>query len=58
MCCLDIVRMVIPPRSAHPSWVAVVWDYVVVIREVFMADGTYPALLNNFAVQQFSHLGR
>jgi len=50
--------MVIPPRSAHPSWVAVVWDYVVVIREVFMADGTYPALLNNFAVQQFSHLGR
>ncbi len=35
-----------------------VGDDVVVIREVFVADGAYPALLDNLSVQQFSHLGR
>ena len=30
---------------------------VVIIREVFVADGAYPALRDNFSVQQFPHLG-
>jgi hypothetical protein len=50
MCCLDIVRMVIPPRSSHSFRVLVVRYHIVVIREVFVADGAYPALLENLSV--------
>ncbi len=32
-------------------------DDIVVVREVFVAEGAYPALLDNLSVQQFSHLG-
>jgi hypothetical protein len=50
--------MVIPPRSPHSFWVLVVRNDVVVIREVFVADGAYPALLDNLSVQKLPHLGR
>lgn len=33
-------------------------DDIVVIREVFVADGADPTLLDNLSVQQFPHLGR
>jgi hypothetical protein len=36
----------------------VVRDHVVVIREVFVADSAYPALLDNLTVQKLPHLGR
>ncbi len=58
MRCLDVVRMVISPRSAHSFRVFVVRDDVVVIRKVFVADGAYSALLDNLSVQKFPHLGR
>jgi len=57
MCCLDIVGVIISPRSSHPFRIPVVRDDVVVIFEVFVADGAYPALLHNLSVQQFPHLG-
>ncbi len=58
MCCLDIVRMIIPPRSAHSFRTLVVRDDIVVIREVFVADGAYPTLLDDLSVQNLPHLGR
>jgi hypothetical protein len=58
MCCLDIVRVIIPPCSSHSFRVLVVRDHVVVIREVFVADSAYPALLDNLTVQKLPHLGR
>ena len=50
--------MVIPPRSSHSFRIFVVRNDIVVIREVFVADGAYPALLDNLSVQQFPHFGR
>ena len=50
--------MVVSPRSSHSFRIFVVRDDVVVIREVFVADGAYPALLDNLSVQKFPHLGR
>jgi len=50
--------MVVPPRSAHPFGIPVVWDDVVVVRKLLVADGTFPVLLDNLAVQKFPHLGR
>ena len=35
-----------------------VWYHVVVVREFEMTNCAYPLLLNNFAIQEFSHLGR
>jgi hypothetical protein len=58
MRCLDIVWMVVSPRSSHTFRILVVRDDVVVIREVFVADGAYATLLDNLSVQQFPHLGR
>jgi hypothetical protein len=46
---LDIVWMIISPRSSHSFRVLVVWNDVVVIREVFVADGAYSALLENLS---------
>ncbi|MFZ0594306.1 MAG: hypothetical protein WAM39_27880 [Bryobacteraceae bacterium] len=58
MRCLDIVRMIVPPRSSHPFGIPVIWNHIRVIRELFVTDGTFPALLHDLPVQQFSHLGR
>src|ERR1700687_1978764 len=58
MCCLDVVRMIVPPRSSHSFRILVVRGHVVVIREVLVADSANPALLHNLSVQKFPHLGR
>ena len=58
MGCLDVIRMVVSPRSAHPFWIPMVWEDVAVVRELFVADGTSPVLLGNLAVQQLPHLRR
>ena len=58
MCCLDVVRVIVSPRSTHSFRILVVRDYVVVIREVLVADGAYSALLENLSVQKFPHLCR
>jgi hypothetical protein len=56
MCCLNIVWMVVSPSSSHTFGLFVVWHDVVVIRELFVADCTFPVLLDNFSIQQFPHL--
>jgi hypothetical protein len=55
MRCLDIVRMVVSPCSAHSFGFSVVWHDIVVVREVFMADCAFPVLLDNLSVQEFPH---
>ena len=56
MCCLDIVRVIISPAPTHPFGVLVIRHDVAVIGELFLANGGFPVLLDNLAVQQFSHL--
>jgi hypothetical protein len=58
MRCLDVVWVVVSPSSSHSFGILVVGDDIVVIREVFVANGAYPALLPKLAVQKFAHLGR
>ena len=58
MGCLNVVWMVISPRSTHSFRILMIRYDIVVIREVFVTDGAYPALLDNLSVQQLSHLGR
>lgn len=57
MSCLNIVRMIVSPRSSHPLRIPVVWNDVVVVRELFVANGASPVLLNDLPIQQFPHLG-
>lgn len=58
MYCLDIVRVIVAPRSTHSLRVSVVWDDVVVVRELFMADRADAGLFSDLSVEQLSHLGR
>jgi len=55
MRCLDVVWMVVSPRSSHPFGIFVVWHDVVAVGEFLVANGTLPTLLDNFAIQQFPH---
>jgi hypothetical protein len=49
--------MIIPPGTAHTFGIpVVVWNAVV--GELFAANGAFPVLLANLAVQQFPHLSR
>jgi len=56
MGCLDVVRVVVPPRSSHPFGISVVRNDIVVVCELFVADGAFPVLLDNLPPQQFPHL--
>ena len=56
MGCLDIVRMVVSPRSSHTLGILVVGHHVGIVRELFVADRTLLVLFDNLAVQQFPHL--
>jgi hypothetical protein len=58
MSCLNIVWMVVSPSSSHSFGIPMIWHDVLVVRELFMADGAFPVLLDNLPIQQFSHLGR
>src|ERR1700733_10810685 len=58
MCCLDIVWVVISPRSSHAFGISVVGYDVVVIGELFIADGAFSVLLDNLPIQQFPHFSR
>jgi hypothetical protein len=50
--------MVVSPRSAHPFGIPVVRNDVVIVGELFVADGAYACLLSDLHVQQFPHLPR
>ena len=58
MCGLDIVRMIVSPRSAHPLRMFMVGDDVVKVCEFFKANCANAGLLADLAVKQLSHLGR
>jgi hypothetical protein len=49
--------MVISPSSAHTLRVPVVWDDVVIIRELLVTDCAYSVLLYSLAIQQLPHFG-
>ena len=55
---LDIVRMIVSPRSTHSLWIPMVRDDVVIVRELLMADRADARLFTDLPVQQLSHLGR
>ena len=48
--------MLIPPRSSHCFRIFGVRDDGDVIREVILADGAYPAVLDDLSVQKFPRL--
>lgn len=56
MCSLDIVWVVVPPRSSHAFGISVVWRDVVVIGELFVTDGALPVLFDDLPVQELAHL--
>jgi len=58
MGCLNVVWMVISPRSAHPFWIPMVGHDVVIVGELFVADGAFLVLIDDLPVQQFPHLRR
>jgi hypothetical protein len=58
MRCLDVVRMIISPSSAHSFRIPVVGNYIVTIRELFVTDGAFSVLLDNLPIQQFPHFSR
>ncbi len=52
---LEIVRVIVSPRSAHPFGGDVVRHNVAIFSEFLVTDSTLPVLLSNFAVQQLAH---
>jgi hypothetical protein len=56
VCCLDIVGMIVSPRSSHPFGILVIRHNVGVVRELFVTDGALPVLLHNLKVQESPHL--
>jgi hypothetical protein len=58
MRCLNVVWMVVPPCSSHSFRIPVVRHDIVVIRELFVTDGAFPVLFDDFAVQHLSHFCR
>jgi hypothetical protein len=55
MRCSDIVWVVVSPRPSHALGVPVVRHYVVAVRELFVADGTFSILFDDLPVQEFPH---
>jgi hypothetical protein len=55
MRCLDIVWVVVSPSPSHTLGIFVVWDDIVVVHELFVADCAFPVLFDSLPVKQFSH---
>jgi hypothetical protein len=55
MRCPDIAGMVVPPRSSHALWILMVGNDIVVVRELFVADCTFPVLFDDLPVQESPH---
>jgi hypothetical protein len=53
---LNIVRMIVPPRSSHASGTDMIRHDVVVIGERRQADGARFVLLDDLAIKQLPHL--
>jgi len=50
--------MIISPRSTHSFGILVVRDDICVVCELFVADGAFPVLRDNFSIEQFPHFRR
>jgi len=55
MDCLDILRMVVSPSSAHAFRISVIRDDIAVIEKFFATYRTFPALLADLAVHELPH---
>jgi hypothetical protein len=53
---LNIVRMIVSPRSSHASGMDVIGHDVVVVGEGILADGARSVLLDDLAIEQPPHL--
>jgi hypothetical protein len=53
---LDIVRVIVPPRSSHTARVDVIGHDVVVVGKCLLADGARSVLLDGLAIEQLPHL--
>src|SRR5580700_3858504 len=54
---LDVVRMIVPPRSAHAAGTDVVRHDVAVLGKPFLAECADAILCRNLSVHQLPHLG-
>jgi hypothetical protein len=52
---LDIVGMVVPTRSSHPSRIDVVGHDVAIAGERHLANGALPVLFNYFSIEHLPH---
>ncbi len=50
--------MIVSPGSSHSFRILVVWNDVVVVGELFVADRAYSGLFPHLSVHQFSHFSR
>ena len=50
MRCLNVVRMVVSPRSSHSFRVFMIGHDIVVVREFLMANRAYSVLLDDLAI--------
>jgi hypothetical protein len=58
MNCLDVVGMIVSPGPSHPFGLDMVGHNLDVFREGCTTDCTFPVLLDDFSVQELSHLCR
>jgi hypothetical protein len=52
---LNIVGMIVSPRSSHAAGIDVIGHNVGVVGELFVAESTLAVLAHDLLVQQFSH---
>jgi hypothetical protein len=52
---LNVIRMIVSPRSAHAAGTDMVGYDVAVVCELFMADGALAFLGKNLPVKKLSH---
>lgn len=52
---LNVVRMIVPPRSSHAAGMDVVGYDVAIIGEWFVAEGAYAILLGDLPVEELPH---
>lgn len=50
MRCLDVVWMIVSPSSAHSFWIPVVWSYIVIVCELYVADCAFSVLFDNLPI--------
>jgi hypothetical protein len=52
---LNVIRMVVSPRSSHAAGMDVVRYDIVVVGELYFAEGAFTVLDDDLLVEKFSH---